>query len=138
MGKLKLGHIAISISSIEKSSAFYEKNFGFKLKEHIKGDSQDPDIAILENNTLRLELFEFKEPKALPEYRKNLLSELQTLGVKHFALETEDIEPDYQRLKNQGVCLGTDINKLPNGLRYFFIKDPDGIFIELIERKEKK
>ncbi len=33
------------------------------------------------------------------------------------------------------VRLATDIRSFDNGLRYFFLKDPDGILVEIIEAK---
>jgi glyoxylase I family protein len=94
-------------------------------------------ICILKKDRVALELFEFKNHKTLPKYRKDLTSDLKTLGTKHFALAIDDISRIYNKLKKSGVKLATDIRLFENGLKYFFIKDPDGILIEAIEGGNK-
>lgn len=84
---------------------------------------------------LVIELFSVKDFNPLPEYRKDLLFDLKTLGVKHFAFKTENIEEIYICFKNsKTVELATELRKGGSGLRYFFVKDPDGILIEIIEK----
>jgi len=130
---LRIAHIALSISNLEKTIAFYKNNFGLKCREKLQIESAGLKIAILKKGDVSLELFEFKRHKPLPIYRKDLDSDLKTIGAKHFAFAVADIGEEYKRLKKSGVHFATDMRTLENGLRYFFIKDPDGIFIEIIE-----
>ena len=130
---LKIGHIALSVSNLDRSISFYEKNFGLRCVQRFQIGASGPEVGMLKKDDVNLELFQFDESVPLPSYRKDLNSDLKTLGVKHFAFEVADIEKTYEQLKNSNVKLVTDIRTLDNGLRYFFIKDHDGIFIELIE-----
>jgi len=131
---LNLSHIAISVSNINKSIAFYRKNFGLECAEKYVHKEIGLTIAVLKKGDVALELFEFKRHKSLPVYRKSLDSDLRTLGVKHFSFEVADIEGTLERLKKSKVQIATDIRTFDNGVRYFFFKDPDGILVEIMER----
>ena len=128
-----IAHIAVSISNIDRSLAFYRKYFGFRRIEEFKISPGDFRICILRKDKITLELFEFKHRRSLPAYRKQLSSDLKTIGVKHFAFAERNITAAYNRFKKAKVKLATNIRVFEDGLRYFFIKDPDGILIEIME-----
>ena len=130
---LKISHIAITVSDLEKSIWFYKSNFGFDCVETYDIESKGLTICLLKKEDIILELFGWQHFNPLPEYRKTLDSDLKTLGVKHFCFEVSNIKQMYESLKNAGVEIAKELNTFPNGLRYFFIKDPDGILIELFE-----
>ncbi len=131
---LEIGHIALSVSDLDKSAHFYRKHFGFRLTEEYPHKEAGLTIAVLKKNDIALELFEFKKSHALPNYRKGLNTDLKTIGAKHFSFAVADIERAYKRLKKSGVRFATPICIFDNGLKYFFIKDPDGILVEIIEK----
>jgi glyoxylase I family protein len=130
---MKLGHIAISVSSLKISGAFYRRYFGLVCvgRFHIKPAGLT--IAMLKKSGICLELFEFDKNKRLPAYRRELNSDLRTLGVKHFCFEVAGIKRFYERLKKARVPFAVDMRFFEDGRRYFFIKDPDGILVEIME-----
>ena len=130
---VKISHIALSVSNLDVSIPFYEKNFSLKRKERIQTGVNGPAICILEKDSVTLELFQFNDFNPLPRYRKAIDSDLKTLGVKHFAFEVDEIEAAYNKFKESGIEFATDICSLDNGLKYFFIKDPDNILIEIVQ-----
>jgi len=131
---LKIAHIALSVSNLTKSITFYHRHFGLICKEKYAHRDIGLKIAILKKGDFALELFEFKKYKPLPEYRKDLDTDLRTIGVKHFSLEIGNIARLYKKLKRAKVSFATDMRVFDNGLRYFFIKDPDGNLVEMMER----
>jgi len=130
---LKLGHIALSVSSLNKSVAFYRKYFNLRCVKKYAYPDKGFTIALLKKGDIVLELFEFKKYKPLPGYRKTLGNDLRTLGVKHFSVEVSDIAGAYRKFKKAKISFATDLRMFDSGACYFFIKDPDGILIEVME-----
>jgi catechol 2,3-dioxygenase-like lactoylglutathione lyase family enzyme len=107
---MNLGHIAISVSSLKKSSAFYCRFFGLRPAETYAFKDKGMKIAML-RGAFTLELFEFARRKPLPSYRKALGTDLQTLGVKHFSVETKDVEGRVQKIQSgAGEVCGADVD----------------------------
>ncbi|MFA5117508.1 MAG: VOC family protein [Candidatus Omnitrophota bacterium] len=130
---MKLAHIAISVSHINRSLVFYGKHFGFRLKKKYPHKGPGLTIAILRKNDITLELFEFSKHALLPKYRRTLESDLHTIGTKHFSFALKDITGAYRKFKKAGVPFACDMRVFDNGARYFFIRDPDGILVEIME-----
>ncbi|MFA5099251.1 MAG: VOC family protein, partial [Candidatus Omnitrophota bacterium] len=120
---MQLGHIGLSVSNISRSVAFYSRHFG--LRPYARYDFKDKGLTMvmLKKVGMTLELFEFKKHKSLPQYRKTLGNDLQTLGVKHFSLETKNITAAYNKFRKARVKFAMDLRVFVNGKRYFFVKD---------------
>jgi len=130
---VKLGHIALSVADLERSTAFYRKHFGLRRVKTYAYADKGFTIALLSKSGITLELFEFKACEALPAYRRTLPSDLRTLGVKHFSVEVTDIAAAFRKFRKAGVPLATELRRFESGARYFFIQDPDGILVEIME-----
>lgn len=130
---MKFGHTAISVKNLARSVAFYGKFFGLKCSEKYTHKKIGLTIAVLRKENVALEFFEFKKCIALPGYRKTLDSDLKTIGVKHFSFGVVDIKGVFKRFKKARVKFETDLSVFDNGKHYFFIKDPDGILVEIME-----
>ncbi|MCR5183942.1 MAG: VOC family protein [Opitutales bacterium] len=129
---LKFDHIAVSVSRLEQSLEFY-KQLGFVPDKIWQSPDAALRIALMKNGNAILELFCYKNPAPLPDYRKTLPDDLQTLGCKHFALATDDIVSTAKKLSEAGIADNPQILKGRLGRDYFFIRDPDGILIEIIQ-----
>ena len=130
---MKFGHVAISVANLQRSVSFYRRVFGLVCKEKYGHPALGMVIALLKKGDIALELFEFKKRVPLPRYRKKLKSDLHTLGVKHFSIEVDAIERFYKKLKKSRVGIEIPLSVFDSGARYFFIKDPDGILVEVME-----
>jgi catechol 2,3-dioxygenase-like lactoylglutathione lyase family enzyme len=133
---MKLGHIALSVSSIDQAAEFYRKHFGFERSQVFDLKSAGFKIAILRKDDIALELFEYEEHQALPESCKTLDRDLRILGVKHFSLEVKGLQKVRDELGKAGVEFAGEICTFEDGRKYFFIKDLDGILIEIMEEKK--
>ena len=127
----EFNHVALSVKDLAKSLEFYQK-FGF---EKIKAYHDDTvEIVHLRLNKVILEIFHYNDSFDLPEHSKNLGVDLKTVGNKHFGLGVKDIRKAKEQIEKAHIY--DDEIKIVQGRLgkpYFFIKDPDGILMEIIE-----
>lgn len=64
---------------------------------------------------------------------KTTATDLPILGTKHFALGVENIEQAKEFVIKNKIANDIEIKVGRLGKPYFFIKDPDGILVEIIE-----
>lgn len=129
----RVHHIALSVSDIDKSKEFYYF-FWFKTVLDWISDNQDLSISHLMLGPIFLELFCYKTFKKQNE--KFLENDLRETGVKHFALEVDSIEAAKERVISAGIVKEEiEIKTGRTGITYFFLRDPDRNFVEVVEDK---
>lgn len=104
----------IHVSDLERSLAFYRNRLGYQVDRMIAGDT----IAFLGTGETKLELI---TGEASP-------SPAMSLG---FAVT--DLDQTRQELAD---CQPSDIVSPMPGLRFCFVKDPDGYVIQLVEMRQ--
>lgn len=127
---MKFDHVAITVSDMKRSVAFYRDVLGFK----VLGKLENPDtgflIVFLDTGSVIIELFEFREKGAPWDRNRN-----EDLGLKHFAFRVDSVDEVAERLKAAGVKFVLEPFDANGGVRIAFLEDPDGVRIELIERE---
>lgn len=131
----QLDHYAISVGDADRSIAFYQK-----LEFEVVRDWSAPDgsvrIVHMEQGGVLLELFCYREHENTPEFVEELAGDLQVNGSKHMGLGAGSLKEAAEYLVKAGVVeKKPEIVKGRLGRDYFFIKDPDGIFVEIIESR---
>ena len=144
-------HINIVVFDLERSLGFYTKVLGFKETHRaylegawvesivgLKGVRANVAYVIAPAGAPRLELLCYESPTGdkLPGN-----SRPNTLGLRHLALQVDDIDTAVRRLKDakaelisEPVVVPTDVITHHKGhkiLCYFL--DPDGVLLELTE-----
>jgi catechol 2,3-dioxygenase-like lactoylglutathione lyase family enzyme len=57
-------------------------------------------------------------------------------GLEHFGFDSENLEADIRRLEQLGAALLEGPIQIPGGPRIAFLRAPDDVRVELIERKQ--
>lgn len=127
-----INHVAISVTDVDRSIEFYKK-FGFQDFKSWKAEDDSIKINMLKLNNTVLEIFCYKQYTDLPETAKITATDLPILGTKHFALGVDSIEKAKEFVMQNNICENIDIKIGRLGKQYFFISDPDGILVEIIE-----
>ncbi len=124
-------HVTISVENLDSTLKFY-KLFGFE--NHKEYHDENVDIVMLKLENMILEIFHYIENNKLPEHSKNLGTDLKTIGNKHFGIGVKDINEAKKFIEENKLNeLEITITKGRLGKPYFFIKDPNGILMEIIE-----
>jgi|SRR3989344_1656315 len=129
---MKIHHVALSVHNIDRSIDWYKNNLGFQLET--KYEKHNLTIAHLVLGDARVELFSSADSKPLPQDRQTLKSDLRVIGTKHVCFEVDDIQGLVNTLKTRGVDFETETDTAGFGGKYVFIKDLDGILIELYQK----
>ncbi|NQX13754.1 VOC family protein [Microbacteriaceae bacterium VKM Ac-2855] len=120
-------HVAIIVSDYERSKRFYLDVLGFHLDSEVYRAQRQSWMANLSlNGTYLIELFTFPAPPAR-------VSAPEALGLRHIAFGAADPEGVRAGFVAAGIeCepLRTDPH---TGRAMFFVRDPDGLPIEIYE-----
>jgi len=128
-------HTAISSSNLNKSIEFYKK-LGFKV--HFEWEAEDKQLRIvhLKLKKFILEIFNYTNYIVPKTKKDDLGTDLQKIGIKHFALCVKDINKAIKKLSKIGLCDKDQEVKIGRTkIKYFFLQDPDNVFVEIVEDK---
>lgn len=122
---LGLHHVAIIVSDYERSKRFYLDVLGFRLDSEVHRVERGSWMANLSlHGTYLIELFTFPEAP-------DRVSDPEALGLRHLALAAADPAA----VRTRFVEAGADCEPLRvdphTGRAMFFVRDPDGLPIEI-------
>ncbi len=126
-------HVGIACSNIDKSLEFYRDLLGLKVLQYEK----TPDgttVALLDAGGGGLELFGSATIRDTPAPQVPERS----AGIRHFGFTVTDLQKTFDLLRYRGVefpVLPRKPKVMKNATMLAFCKDPDGLLIELVERK---
>jgi lactoylglutathione lyase len=143
-----LHHTGLTVRSLPRSLAFYRDVLGMdvvfeqeKERGYLAAIVGYPDAHVrmaqlaFPGGEHRLELFEYvvPEPRGEP-------GEPRDVGITHVCLVVDDIDALARRLEAAGASLFSDPVPVDTGAnaggRGVYLRDPDGIVLELFQRPE--
>ena len=124
----RMHHSMIRVLEAERSMAFYDKAFGLKPCHRI--DFDDFSLIYLRNDEDDFQLELTVNNGRMEPYD-------QGDGYGHLALNVADLDAEHKRFNELGFK-PRDIKQFDQGgkklARFFFVEDPDGYKIEVLER----
>ncbi|SOB92226.1 lactoylglutathione lyase [Rhodobacter sp. JA431] len=124
----KMIHSMIRVLDEARSLAFYETAFGLKVADRL----DFPEFTLIylanEDSTFELELTVNKGRETPYDLGD---------GYGHLAVSVPDVAAEHARLEAAGLAPRKIVDFAPAGTviaRFFFIADPDGYQIEVLER----
>jgi catechol 2,3-dioxygenase-like lactoylglutathione lyase family enzyme len=143
MSILRVSHVGVCVSDMQRSVTFYRDRLGFALVStlSVSGeptatllDLADVNLhaAYLERDGVCIELLCFEEPEASGASHDGPINRL---GLTHLSLRVEDLPGTVDTLARAGVEV-VEASRISNpqyGSHAVFVRDPDGTRIELYE-----
>ncbi|NMO96351.1 VOC family protein [Paenibacillus lemnae] len=127
MAQKRLDHVGIMVRDLDQTINFYTLVVGLELKGKLTHTNGVIQLAFLGFNGS-----DETEVELIQGYNDHLPAEGR---VHHFAVSTDDIEQEYERIQSLDIPhVDDEIVTLPNGHRYFFIHGPEGEWIEFFQR----
>jgi catechol 2,3-dioxygenase-like lactoylglutathione lyase family enzyme len=143
MAVLRLSHIGICVSDLDRSVRFYRDLLGFKrvgeleiggepTSTLLQIDDVDLHAVYLERDGTRIELLHYKRPGATGDGSPRLMNQR---GLTHLSLRVDAFADLLRSLESAGVRVlaKTKIEIPAFEAAAVFVTDPDGTLIELVQ-----
>ena len=121
-------HSMIRVLEEDRSVNFYDKAFGLKIADRL--DFENFTLVYLSNPESEFELeLTINKDQTEPYELGN--------GYGHLAVSVDDLDAEHARFEKEGLEPRKLVEFAPGGTRiarFFFVADPDGYQIEVLER----
>jgi len=124
--KARFRYVGIRVKDLDRSIQFYTKLLGMRLRDRFKIKETKGEIANLvsKNKPFTLELNYYA--KNSPHSTRYVVGE----GLDHLAFEVEDLDKALEEARLAGYPTILEVNTKKS--RWAYVKDPNGIWIELL------
>jgi lactoylglutathione lyase len=121
-----IGHVALRVSDLKRALAFYQEVLGLPELFRLNHDDGSPWLVYLKvSDDSFVELFPAGGPR--PEAQGN------PVGYVHLCLHVDDMAKTLADLAQRGVDVSKGPTKGKDGNWQFWLTDPDGNRIELMQ-----
>ena len=124
----KMIHSMIRVLDETASCEFYSKAFGLSIADRLDFDSFTLIYLSNSESNFELELTVNKDQKTAYDLGD---------GYGHLAVSVDDIDAEHKRFTDQNLAPRDIVDFNNNGeliARFFFVQDPDGYQIEVLQR----
>ena len=124
----RIHHVAVICSDYERSLAFYTKTLGLRLvAEHYRAERQSYKADLALGDEYAVELFSFPSPP-------KRITNPEAAGLRHLAFAASDLDAALRDLDEAGIPHESVRVDEYTGRRFFFLRDPDDLPIEIYEQ----
>ena len=125
-------HVAVICSDYERSKRFYVEVLGLEvIAEAYREARRSHKLDLRLPDGTQVELFSFPDPPKRPSYP-------EACGLRHLAFAISDLDAAVAHLKGHGVAVEPVRVDEYTGRRFTFFADPDGLPLELYERRASR
>jgi catechol 2,3-dioxygenase-like lactoylglutathione lyase family enzyme len=126
MARFTWDHIHLRSPNPEATAAFYERMFGAEVIRTMQQGKPRIDLKIGGANVFILPV--------VPGDKTNPPPTSPYQGLDHFGLSVTGIDAVVADLKAKGAEFTMEPNNIRPGIRIAFLRGPEGVLIELLER----
>jgi catechol 2,3-dioxygenase-like lactoylglutathione lyase family enzyme len=143
MAVLRMTHIGICVTDLERSVRFYRDGLGFAYRAELRVQGEPSDTLLrlrgvdlravyLERDGTRLELLHYAAPGAV---QADAPRPMNQCGLTHLSLRVDSVADTLAALRAAGAqpLDDTRIDIPEFGAAAIFVTDPDGTMIELVQ-----
>lgn len=123
----KFTYVGIRVKNTKRSIEFYTKLLGMKNKGHSKVEATKGQVTFLESSDGKFGIELNYYPRSSPFYTKYTVGE----GLDHLAFGVPNLDAALTKAKRMGHPMVKEIHGKTS--RWAFVKDPNGIWIELFK-----
>ncbi len=134
----RVDHVSYTVGDIDRSVDFYVR-FGFERVNRYAAAGPELDIAVAtENADMEIQLLRRADGTTLEliSYTRqpsDRAARNSVVGAAHMAFVVGDIQSAYEELTADGVEFLSEPNTDMYGEQWVYLRDPDGITVELMQ-----
>lgn len=147
---IELRHVGIYVENMEQMVSFYENTFDMKKICYNQPDSNSLIDELMGVKGIEIIATKLITPRGQQcgtgdmvelikiinnKLGKNVTGSVYNIGIVHMSIGVDDIENICEKVICNGGKQFTKICKHENGNKFAFVNDPEGNWIELIQRK---
>jgi methylmalonyl-CoA epimerase len=131
LNEMRIDHLGIAVTSLEKALGFYEQQLGLFVSSRETVEQEKVKVAMLPAGDSRIELLEATGPDSVIAK----FIEKRGEGLHHVAVKVPDLAATVARLKMNGARLLNDPRPGAGGHLHVFVhpSSTGGVLLELIQ-----
>jgi catechol 2,3-dioxygenase-like lactoylglutathione lyase family enzyme len=128
----RFDHAALSVPDLEAAIGWYGKMLGFRVSRRFALAPAKAECAIMARGNMRIELFQPVDAVSAPDERRDPITDIKLLGIKHVAFQTDD----FVALVDWLEANDADIAKVVTDSfgQAIFVRDIAGNLVEFVSR----
>jgi lactoylglutathione lyase len=123
---MDVAHVAIWVSDLESSKAFYEDGLGLEYAKDFVGSDGVTNYFVSGETDTFIQL----------KYDDDEGGEVEPSGIAHIAISVDDTDEVFERVATRDDCTVVQEPQDFSTVRNAFVADPDGYVLELEQRFE--
>ncbi|MCA9035032.1 MAG: VOC family protein [Planctomycetaceae bacterium] len=125
---MKIEHLAINVPDPLNAARWYVEHLGLVVKRRMM-EAPWAHFLADDSGTVMLEIYGNTEAALLD------FPSIQPAAI-HLAFVSADLSADVARLRKAGATVVTDVHSMPGGDTFAMLRDPWGVPVQLVKRKE--